>query len=74
MPTAASRVERSRKDTPKVSAAPTNKLSEDEIRLLAYQLYERRCASGTEGDASGDWIQAERLLLSGGPASSTNGN
>ena len=36
---------------------------EEEIRLLAYHLYERRCQSGAAGDAAGDWIQAERLLL-----------
>ena len=73
MGTVAGRVERARKDTPKRSAARTTKLSDDEIRVLAYHLYERRCESGTEGDAAGDWIQAEQLLLST-TAASTNGS
>ena len=71
MATVAGRGERARKDSPKRSAAPTNKRSEEDIRLLAYHLYERRCESGTEGDAAGDWIQAEQLLLST-TAASTN--
>ena len=51
MVTAAGRGERARKTTSKAPFAPTNKLSEDEIRLLAYRLYQRRCESGTDGDA-----------------------
>ena len=74
MATVAGRGERARKDTPKRSAAPTNKLSEEETRLLAYRLYERRCESGTAGDAAGDWIQAEQLLLNSAQAPNTNGN
>jgi hypothetical protein len=74
MATVAGRGERARKDTPKTSPAPTNKLSEDEVRLLAYRLYERRCDSGTAGDAAGDWLQAEQLLQNSAPAASTKGN
>jgi len=37
--------------------------SEDNIRLLAYRLYEKRVANGASGDASSDWIEAERLLV-----------
>ena len=79
MATVAGRVERARKDTPKKSAAPSNKVSEDEVRQLAYHLYERRCASGTEGDAAADWTQAEQLLaeqllLNSSLAASTNSN
>ena len=66
MATVPGRVERARKDTgkdtPKKSAAPIDKVSDDDVRQLAYHLYERRCASGTPGDADGDWIQAEQLL------------
>jgi hypothetical protein len=40
------------------AAAPT----EEEIRILAYDLYERRQADGGRGDATSDWIEAERLL------------
>ena len=74
MATVAGRGERARKDTPKRSAAPTNKLSEEEVRLLAYRLYERRCQSGVAGDAAGDWIEAEQLLVNSVPAEGTNGN
>ena len=55
-------VERARKDPPKKSAAPISKASDDEVRQLAFHLYERRCASGIPGDADGDWFQAEQLL------------
>lgn len=36
--------------------------TEDEVRILAFELYERRLADGTEGDATSDWTQAERQL------------
>jgi hypothetical protein len=74
MATVAGRTERARKETPKASAAPPNKLSEEEIRLLAYRLYERRRESGAAGDAASDWIQAEQLLTNSPAAASTNGN
>ena len=64
MATVASRGERGRKETSKTSAAPATKLSEEEIRLLAYRLYQRRCESGMAGDAAGDWLEAEQLLSS----------
>jgi hypothetical protein len=73
MATVAGRAERGRKETPKTSAAPTQK-SEEQIRLLAYRLYERRCESGTAGDAAADWIQAEQLLSNSAPAATTKGN
>ncbi len=37
-------------------------LSEEEVRILAHQLYERRSADGIDGDAMSDWVEAERLL------------
>ena len=74
MATVAGRAERARKETPKAPAAPTNKLGEEQIRLLAYRLYERRCESGIEGDAAGDWLQAEQLLSNSVPVASTKGN
>lgn len=58
----------SRSDKTKRSKVPTklsraaDKPSENEIRLLAYSLYEKRRADGASGDASSDWIKAERLL------------
>ena len=63
MATVAGRGERARKDTPKRSVAATTTPRDEEIRMLAYHLYERRCEAGAAGDAAGDWIQAERLLL-----------
>jgi hypothetical protein len=41
---------------------PPQRPSEDDIRILAYRLYERRLAEGIGGDAASDWIEAERLL------------
>jgi hypothetical protein len=72
MATVASRGERARRETSKTSDAPTNNLSEEEIRLVAYRLYQRRCESGTEGDAAGDWFQAQRLLSNGVPTPKGN--
>lgn len=74
MATAVGRGERARKTTSKAPFAPTNKLSEDEIRLLAYHLYQRRCEAGTDGDAASDWFQAERLLSKSEAAPSAKGN
>jgi hypothetical protein len=73
MATVAGRGERARREAPKKSAAPASKPSEEEVRLLAYHLYERRCASGEAGDADGDWIQAEGLLFNSA-AGATNSN
>jgi hypothetical protein len=42
--------------------AQRSKPSEDDIRILAYRLYELRRANGASGDAASDWIEAERLL------------
>lgn len=39
--------------------------TEDDIRILAYDLYEQRRADGGDGDAVSDWIEAERRLLGG---------
>ena len=49
--------------TSKRQTAKKDKISEDEIRVLAYNLYERRREDGLEGDATTDWVEAERLLL-----------
>jgi hypothetical protein len=37
--------------------------SDDEIRILAYHLYERRQADGITGDPASDWVEAERRLV-----------
>ncbi len=36
--------------------------SEDDIRVLAYSLYEQRIADGSDGNAESDWIEAEFRL------------
>jgi hypothetical protein len=46
----------------KRSSAKAIEPSEDDIRVLAYRLYERRSAEGVEGDAESDWVEAERQL------------
>lgn len=46
----------------KQTEVPPRRPSEDDIRIVAYRLYERRLADGIGGDAATDWIEAERLL------------
>lgn len=46
----------------KKRAKKANGPTYDEIRILAYDLYQRRAADGTDGDAISDWIEAERQL------------
>jgi hypothetical protein len=50
------------KGTKQPQPAQRSKPSEDDIRILAYRLYELRRANGAIGDAASDWIEAERLL------------
>ena len=47
----------------KQQEAPPRGPNEDEIRILAFRLYERRLVEGVSGDAASDWIEAERLLV-----------
>lgn len=47
----------------KQQETPLPRPNEDDIRILAYRLYERRVAEGVGGDAASDWIEAERLLV-----------
>ena len=75
MATVAPRGERANRGSqakPKTSTAATNPPREEEIRLLAYRLYQRRCEAAIAGDAAADWIQAERQLANGGAAASAN--
>lgn len=41
------------------------RLSEEGVRVRAYELYERREAFGIAGDPQSDWLEAERLLSIG---------
>jgi hypothetical protein len=69
MATVESRSARTRKTTrskPEAPMAAAGRPSEDEIRLLAYRLYEMRSSAGIDGNADADWIEAERLLISDG--------
>lgn len=39
------------------------KISEDDIREKAYQIYKNRLEKGIYADAHSDWIQAEKELV-----------
>jgi hypothetical protein len=67
-------VERARRGEtkPKTSTTAANRPSEEEIRLLAYSLYRRRCEAAIAGDAAADWIQAESQLANGEAASAND--
>ena len=70
MATVAPRVERARRSAQaKTSTAAGSPPSEEEIRVLAYRLYQRRCEAAIAGDAAADWIQAESQLANGEAAS-----
>lgn len=53
---------KSKKAQSKQSAPATTEPSREDIRILAYDLYERRMADGADGDAASDWVEAERQL------------
>lgn len=48
----------------KTAAATNGTPTEEQIRMLAYSLYEQRRDAGIDGDPEADWIQAERELSS----------
>jgi hypothetical protein len=66
------RVRRHTQAKPKAPVAPVSTPREEEIRVLAYRLYELRCKSGIAGDAAADWIQAERQLSSDRPTAGSS--
>jgi hypothetical protein len=76
MATVIGRGDRARRDSraKAKSSGATGKPSDDEIRVLAYCLYERRCEAGIAGDAAADWLQAERQLASSAPAAHSKDN
>lgn len=45
--------------------ATREQTSEERVRVLAYQVYERRQSLGMAGDSYSDWLEAERLLSIG---------
>jgi hypothetical protein len=47
----------------KARAAEFESPAEEDIRILAYDLYEKRQAAGAAGSAMTDWMEAERQLL-----------
>ena len=49
-------------------AKQTDSPTEDEIRILAYSLYEKRREEGTAGDATADWLEARRQLAESQPS------
>jgi hypothetical protein len=62
----------SRASSKKAPAAPTlREPTDDEIRIRAYFLAERRLQLSLPGDSAHDWIEARRQLIEeAGPASS----
>jgi hypothetical protein len=54
-----------RKTTARAKPAPAQvAISDDDIRMRAYFLAERRAGQGLPGDSSSDWLEARRQLLS----------
>jgi DNA-binding response OmpR family regulator len=47
-----------------IESAPTAEPSDEEVRLRAYFISERRRESGLQGDARSDWLEAKQQLLS----------
>ncbi len=47
-----------------IESAPTAEPSDEEVRLRAYFISERRRESGLPGDARSDWLEAKQQLLS----------
>lgn len=53
-----------RKTATRKKAGPAETaLSDDDIRLRAYFIAEKRSQNGGGGDSSGDWLEARRQLL-----------
>ena len=56
---------RRKKSTKVANGGSKARLSEELVRIRAYQVYERRQADGLAGDPQSDWLEAERLLSIG---------
>jgi hypothetical protein len=50
------------KKTPKTVKAATSLPGENEIRIKAQEIYNKRIAKGLSGTAEQDWLKAEKLL------------
>ncbi len=50
------------KTTTKKKKAPIKRVSAEDIRLRAEQIYKVRVNNGGHGDALSDWLQAEKEL------------
>jgi hypothetical protein len=48
--------------TVKKKASPKKKISADDIRMRAQQIYHERVHKGQEGDELSDWLNAEKEL------------
>jgi hypothetical protein len=57
-------VTRKKSATPKKISAPRFEPSDDEIRMRAYFISERRKRLGLAGDSNSDWLEAKRQLFS----------
>jgi hypothetical protein len=50
----------------KKATTPKKKLTAEEIRVRAQQIYHERVSKGKQGDELSDWLSAERELLGKG--------
>jgi hypothetical protein len=53
---------------------PSAPITADRIRTRAYELYVQRKGNGGQGDATSDWLQAERELNRSAPDPSATAN
>jgi hypothetical protein len=56
---------------PKASSARTHEPSDEEIRMRAYFIAERRLQLSLQGDSAHDWIEAKRQLIEEAGSSSS---
>ena len=56
---------------PKASPAPVHQPSDEEIRMRAYFIAERRLQLSLQGDSAHDWIEAKRQLIEEAGSSSS---
>lgn len=51
------------KTTAKKTTSRAKKITEDDIRKKAEEIYNKRILKGVPGNAESDWLQAEKTLL-----------
>jgi hypothetical protein len=51
------------KTSAKKTTSRAKKITENDIRKKAQEIYDKRILKGTPGSAESDWLQAEKALL-----------